>query len=343
MSQKFPALTDMVDLFGCSCKLPENELEKLLEAIGGSYPENVLGPGDDAAIIKINENIVLIKTVDFFTPIVDDPYLQGEIAACNCTNDVFAMGGTVIAGVLAILGLPRGVSVDQSKKLLGGFRDFCDSIKAPLVGGHTIINPWPIIGGAVTGVAHPKEIIYNSGAKPGDVLLLTKPVGIQPIMSASRIYEKNPEEIDSIVDSSDLQESVDIAITCMTTSNQKAAEAVQVTGAHALTDVTGFGLYGHAAKIADNSHVTLNIHTIPSIKNAPILSDFFGFGLEKGISSETAGGLLISIAPDAKNDLIAELSKREIPAYEVGFVTKYHDNPVLLHNPNIQEISSLTE
>lgn len=334
-------LTQMANLCGCSCKLSEIELEYLLCSAGISIPANTLGPGDDAAVIKINDNIALILTVDFFTPIVDDPYTQGKIAACNCTNDIFAMGITNITGVLAILGLPRQLSMETSRNMLRGFQDFCHDLNTTVVGDHTIVNPWPIIGGSVTAVADPKKIIYNSGARPGDILILTKPLGIQPAMAATRISDEFKEILDSTVSPAIVANSVDLAVKIMTTSNLKAAEAIQEIGVNALTDVTGFGLYGHAGNIAEKSHVTIDIHTIPVIKGTTQLSNLFGYGLEIGKSPETAGDLLISVSLDKKDDLIQALSQRNVPSYEVGTVRKDIGYKIAIKDPEVIEVSSL--
>jgi selenide,water dikinase len=334
-------LTQMVNLCGCSCKLPEIELESLLCSAGISIPANILGPGDDAAVIKINDNVALVLTVDFFTPIVDNPYTQGKIAACNCTNDIFAMGITNVTGVLAILGIPRQLNMEASRDMLRGFQDFCYDINTTIVGGHTIVNPWPIIGGSVTAVADPKEIIYNSGARPGDTLILTKPLGIQPAMAAARISDEFKEILDSTVSPDIVADSVSLAVEIMTTSNLKAAEAVKEIGVNALTDVTGFGLYGHARNIAEKSHVTIDINTIPVIRGTTQLSNLFGYGLEIGKSPETAGGLLISVSSDKKDDLIQALSQRNVPSYEIGTVRKDVGYKIAIKDPEIIEISSL--
>lgn len=334
-------LTEMVHLHGCSCKLPEIELESLLMAAKISPPKDITGPGDDAAVIKVNSNLSLIMTVDFFTPIVDDPYIQGKIAACNSTNDIFAMGATNIMGVLVIIGLPRELSIEAAQEMLRGFQDFCLEVNTTTVGGHTIVNPWPFIGGAVTGIAHPKEIVHNTGAKPSDILILTKPLGIQPAMAATRVSNDFRDTITSTVSQKVIDSAVDLAIEVMTTPNLKAAEAVKEIGVNALTDVTGFGLRGHAGNIADRSHVTMNIHTIPVIRGTPELAKIFGYGLESGESPETAGGLLISVSPTKKDDLIQALSKRNVSAYEIGTVEGGNGHKTIIKDPKIIEISSL--
>ncbi len=335
-------LTNIAPLFGCSCKLPETELETLLDDINVRYSPEILGPGDDAAVIKINDDLAIIKTTDFFTPIVDDPYIQGKIAACNATNDIYAMGATDIVGVLALLGIPRELPIDNARMMLKGFQDFCNSIGTSIVGGHTIINPWPFIGGAVTAISPPNKIVYNSGAQAGDVLLLTKPLGIQPAMASTRLSSEYPSNILSELDSCILTNAVDLAIECMTTSNLNAAKAINEVGANALTDVTGFGLYGHGLNIAKKSNVSLNINLIPIISGTLELSALFEHGLEEGISAETAGGLLISVSKENLDEMIHALNKYNVPAYEIGNVKEKGNRHVVIDNPEILEISSLS-
>ncbi|ADN36785.1 selenide, water dikinase [Methanolacinia petrolearia DSM 11571] len=335
-------LTSIAPLFGCSCKLPETELETLLEDINISYSPEILCPGDDAAVIKINDDLAIIKTTDFFTPIVDDPYIQGKIAACNATNDVYAMGATEIVGVLALLGIPRELPLENARMMLKGFQDFCNSIGTSIVGGHTIINPWPFIGGAVTAISSPDKIVYHSGAQPGDVLLLTKPLGIQPAMASTRLSSEYSSIIQSTLDSDIVANAVNLAIECMTTSNLNAAKAINEVGANALTDVTGFGLYGHGLNIARKSNVSLNIDLIPIISGTLELSALFEHGLEEGKSAETAGGLLMSVSEENLDEIIHSLNKYNVPAYEIGTVKEKGNEHVVIDNPEILEISSLS-
>jgi selenide,water dikinase len=134
--------------------------------------------------------LALVKTIDIFTPLVDDGYLQGQITACNVTNDIYAMGVTDITGVLVFEAFPSDMPHKIAVDLLKGFHDFCQQLKAPIVGGHTIINPWPLLGGCAIGISHPAKIVYSSTAQPGDSLILTKPLGIQPAMGLYRHFRR---------------------------------------------------------------------------------------------------------------------------------------------------------
>ena len=290
--------------------------------------------GDDASIIK-RDGLVIAKTVDVFTPIVDDPYLQGKIAACNSTSDIYAMGLLDIVGVLAIVGIPEKLPIHIVREMLKGLQDFCRENKTSIVGGHTILNPWPLIGGAVTGVGKEEEVLTKAGAKEGDILILTKPLGTQTAMALSRI----PEEFKDLINISEdeINYIINKAIEIMTTSNRyalmalrKAEERVGDKIANALTDITGFGILGHSNEMAKNSNVLIEITSLPCIKRTPELSRMFGHALLDGYGAETAGGLLISAKEEYKDDLIEELERANCYAFEVGKVVRKGEGKAVL-------------
>ena len=297
--------------------------------------KNILvGLGDDASIIK-RDGLVIAKTVDVFTPIVDDPYLQGKISACNSTSDIYAMGLLDIVGVLAIVGIPEKLPIQIVREMLKGFQDFCRENKTSIVGGHTILNPWPLIGGAVTGVGKEEEVLTKGGAKEGDVLILTKPLGTQTAMALSRI----PEEFKDLINVSEDEGGyiINKAIELMTTSNRyalmalrKAEKRVGDKIANALTDITGFGILGHSNEVAKNSNVLIKIDLLPCIKRTPELSRMFGHALLDGYGAETAGGLLISAKKEYKDDLIDELKRAKCYAFEVGKVVREGEGKAVL-------------
>jgi selenide, water dikinase len=194
---------------------------------------------------------------------------------------------------------------------------------APVVGGHTIRNPWPIIGGAATGVGNPEKVVYTRGAKVGDRLVLTKPLGIAPAMAAYRL-RKEEEGIELLKDVSEdlVDAAVDGAIGGMTESNKRVAEAMQQVPVHAATDVTGFGLKGHAGNMAVLGKVDIVVDQLAVIKGTLVLAELLGYPLLQGEAKETAGGMLISVAKENLDDLLQELGKRKVRHWEIGHVAK---------------------
>lgn len=279
--------------------------------------------GEDSAVIKIREDLALVKTIDIFTPLVDDGYLQGQITACNVTNDIYAMGVTDITGVLVFEAFPSDMPHKIAVDLLKGFHDFCQQLKAPIVGGHTIINPWPLLGGCAIGISHPAKIVYSSTAQPGDSLILTKPLGIQPAMALYRMFRDPDISVENVFPNlprQQLENLPELAIKAMLISNKPVAEIIQKISINAATDITGFGLVGHAKVMAENSKVTISIESLPVLNKAVEVSEILGYGLEKGTAAETAGGLLLSIPPDKLDRFESELKRRKIPAFHVGKV-----------------------
>ena len=168
-------------------------LGELLEKAGltGGFGEEVLaGPWENSSVVKIADGIAVLNTLDFFTPMVDEPEIQGRIAGSNVTSDIYALAVTKIASVLSIMAFPENMPDELAVGMLKGFGDFCREMGAPVLGGHTIRNPWPIIGGAATGIGEPEKIVYTRGAKAGDRLFLTKPLGIAPAMAAYRLRKE---------------------------------------------------------------------------------------------------------------------------------------------------------
>lgn len=281
---------------------------------------------------------MIITTTDFFTPIIDDPYIQGQIAACNATNDVYAKGGLTILSVLALMGMPENLPLGVQKNILKGFRDFCRSLDASVLGGHTIICPWPIMGGAVTAIAEIDEVVLISKAQLGDKVILTKPLGIQPAMRLLRLSDSQREEIASIVPEDELSNTIDFAIRVMTTSNRDAAIAMLETGVNAATDITGFGLLGHASNMAEQSNVSIRINTLPVIRGTPQVANAFGYPLLQGKASETAGGLLISLPKERVDQLQRALKERGIVGYVIGDVQKGHHKAFLDEDLEVIEV-----
>ncbi len=334
-------LTKAVPVHGCSCKLPQYQLGELLQKAGlsESFDENVLaGPWENSSVVKIADNLAVLNTLDFFTPMVDEPEIQGRIAGSNVTSDIYALAVTDIISVLSIMAFPENMPEELAFGMLKGFGDFCREMGAPVVGGHTIRNPWPIIGGAATGISDPEKIVYTRGAKVGDRVFLTKPLGIAPAMAAYRLRkEEEGKELLKGVPEEQIDAAIDEAINGMITSNKPVAEAMQKVPVHAATDVTGFGLKGHAANMAILGKVDIVIDRLPVIRGTPILAEIFGYPLLTGESKETAGGMLIAVGKNNIEDLLNELDKQKVRHFEVGYVSEGNGNVKVLKNAKVIE------
>jgi selenide,water dikinase len=250
---------------GCACKVPAERLSELLEGV----PRSAVGDDrilvgndtlDDAAVVRLSGDQAIVQTVDVFTPIVDDPYDFGRIAATNAISDVFAMGGDPLFA-LAIGGFPADLpGVDVSEILRGG-ADVANAAGAPILGGHTITAAEPIYGLAVTGLVHPERVWRNAGARIGDVLVLTKALGTGIVANALR---RDAVEDDVLA----------AAVASMTTLNRAAAAALRAIGPHAVTDVTGFGLLGHLRELcaASGVHARIASADLPLLPGAEELA-----------------------------------------------------------------------
>lgn len=232
---------------GCACKIPPGELEEVVRGLGSSPPRDAVGEllvgldnGDDAAVVRIQDGTALIATTDFFTPVVDDAYDWGRIAATNALSDVYAMGGRPVVAV-NLLGWPRDVlPFELAAETLRGGLDVCALAGCHLAGGHSVDDPEPKYGLAVTGIADPNRLLRNDSGKPGTPLSLTKPLGVGVLNNRHKATGERFEE----------------AIAVMTTLNAEAAAAALAAGIECATDVTGFGLLGHLHKLARASGVT---------------------------------------------------------------------------------------
>jgi selenide,water dikinase len=249
------------------------------------------------------------------------------------------MAVTKIAAVLTIMAFPDNMPSELAVGMLKGFGDFCREMETPVVGGHTIRNPWPIIGGAATGIGDPEKIVYTRGAKIGDKLFLTKPLGIAPAMAAYRLRkEEEGREVLSEVSADLIETAISMAISIMTESNRPVAEAMQQVPVHAATDVTGFGLKGHAENIAVLGKVDIVIDQLAVIKGTPVLAELLGYPLLQGEGKETAGGMLIAVAKKDADELLNELDKRKVRHWEIGRVAKGDGKVHVLKKAKVTEV-----
>lgn len=314
-------LTLDVKIHGWSCKLGQNDLNDLLVRVG------LAGDIEDAAIIPIpNSDLVLVKNIDVFTPIIDEPELAGEIAACNVTNDIFAMNVPEISGMLVFLAISTRTPMEVAEGILRGIKYFMEKkINSRVVGGHTIYSEWPLIGGEASGYVEKSAIIQKQGVKKGDKLVLTKPIGLQAIMASYRILKDFPEMLEHY-SAEELQKSIDLAIKIMTTPNQDVVKTIHsykdFSFIHALSDITGFGLGGHTAEMLQNSNLSAIIETVPSIKFSEQLSHELGYAFDDCKCHETAGGMLLAVDPTKVEEFTNRLTINKISNWIIGTINQ---------------------
>jgi selenide, water dikinase len=321
-------LTKLAKRAGCAAKHPPGYLLPLLGGLPKITDPNVLvgtSTADDAAIYRIDDERALVLTTDFFTPIVDDPYDFGAIAATNALSDVYAMGGTPLTA-LNIVGFPEAdLDVTVLGEILRGGGEKAREAGIDIVGGHTIKTDEPIYGLAVTGIVHPRRVASNAGGRPGDVLVLTKPLGLGIVTTAAK------QDRDSTG-------AIREAIRLMSVLNRGAAEAMTKVGAHACTDITGFGLLGHLRNmtVASGCAAVVRLSSVPVLEaawsyvregiapggthaNWRFLGDWVEYhGIDKSAQlvlcdAQTSGGLLIAVEPARADALCAELRSRGTP------------------------------
>ena len=330
-------LTKLANCAGCGAKVGAGVLAQLLGDLSVLRDPNLLvgfDKSDDASVYKVTDELALVQTVDFFPPIHDDPYTFGQIAATNALSDVYAMGGEPKLA-LNIMAVPKSLPSDAVHELLRGGYEKAYEAGAIITGGHSILDDEPKYGLAVTGFVHPDRVLTNSGAKPGDVLLLTKPLGIGILTTAAKVDMTSPE-------------SMALAVRLMTTLNRSARDAMVKYRVHACTDVTGFALMGHSVEMAQGSDVEihLNIDDIDLIPEAVELARMGvlpeGMYRNRGFAEpyvdsgdielarqdvlydpQTSGGLLIAVDPADAGALYTELKSVVPSAQRIGTVEAY--------------------
>lgn len=310
------------------------------------YDENLLvgiETSDDAAVYKVNDEVAMIQTVDFFTPIVDDAYQFGQIAAANALSDVFAMGGKPVVA-LNIVGFPNCLDPAILGEILRGGADKVKEAGAVLVGGHSVQNDEPQYGLCVSGFVHPDHIWKNQGARPGDVLVLTKPIGSGLVNTAAKAEMASPEALED-------------AVNVMATLNRRASEILHRFTVHACTDVTGFGLLGHALEMADPGDISfyINVDRVPSIREALSYAKMGlvpagsyrnrGYGLPRidaaGIEEhyidllfdpQSSGGLLASVPAEEAEDLRRAFAVEDVFCAFIGDVVPGEEKKIILYH-----------
>jgi selenide,water dikinase len=328
-----PSLTSLAKAGGCAAKYSAARLEELLSGIVPSVAHDLLvglDPADDAAVYRLDERTALVFTVDFFPPVVDDPRTFGRIAATNALNDVFAMGGRPLLA-LSVTAFPEELPVSVLGDVLGGAAEATRDAGAILAGGHTIRDEEPKYGLAVVGTVHPEGVWLKSGARPGDAVLLTKPLGTGLVLQAVR-------------DGQAPDRSLDAAVAAMCELNRDAADALRSFAPHAVTDVTGFGLLGHAHETALRSgvRIVLEAGALPALPGALELAasgvrtggdrrnrDYAAAHVTSSAPPElealaydpqTAGGLLVTLPAEKRAVLEATFAGAGLALHAVGHV-----------------------
>ena len=335
---KVPRLTSLSHGGGCGCKIAPGVLSQILRSSPGLPlpPELLVGieTADDAAVYRLNDEQALVATTDFFMPIVDDPFDFGRIAATNAISDVYAMGGKPIFA-LALVGMPINVlPLPTIARILEGGQAACAAAGIPIAGGHTIDSVEPIYGLVVLGLVHPSRVKRNADARPGDRLVLGKPIGVGVLSAALK-----KERLDA--------EGYAQMIGCTTRLNTPGPDLAALPGVHALTDVTGFGLAGHALELARGAGCELHIDW-PRVPLLPGVRALAAAGLVTGASGrnwasygeeialpagfadedralltdpQTSGGLLVSCTPDSVGEVLAVFRRHGFDAAaEIGDV-----------------------
>ncbi len=288
---------------------------------------------EDSALIPVpNTNLFMAKNIDIFTPIIDEPEIQGEIAAANVTNDVFALNVPEISGMLVFLGLKKNMPMYIAEGILNGIKNFIENkVDSKILGGHTIYSEWPLIekevlfrreiGGEASGFVERDKVIRKDFVKEGDNLILTKPIGNQAIMAAYRLQKNNPDLLGNF-SINKIDDSIDLAVKLMTTPLQDVVKTIHsyndVSFVHSMTDISGYGLAGHLRELLQNSNLSAIIEKIPSIKLTSDLAYEFGYKYDECEMPETAGGLLLSVNPDKVNEFSERLKKRGVKNWIMG-------------------------
>lgn len=330
-------LTKLAKCAGCGAKVGAGVLSQLLEGIRVHSDPNLLvgfDKSDDASVYKISDDLALVQTVDFFPPIADDPYLFGQIAATNALSDVYAMGGEPKL-CLNIMAVPKDMPKDAVHRMLRGGYDKVYEAGALITGGHSILDEEPKYGLAVTGFVHPDRVLTNAGATAGDVLILTKPLGIGVLTTAAKADMATGE-------------GIALAHRLMTTLNKSARDIMVNYRIHACTDVTGFGLLGHLCEMTQGSNVSAELY-VNQIDLIPEAVDLARMGIlpegmyrnrafaESAVEAgetelcrqdilydpQTAGGLLMAVHPEDAEALLHELRGAVPSAQRIGVILPY--------------------
>ncbi|XP_058057570.1 inactive selenide, water dikinase-like protein [Anopheles bellator] len=354
-------LTRYADLKGRGCKVPKDVLEKLVSALQHDYLQDPdqpylsmasprIGIGLDCSVIPLRHGgLCMVQTTDFFYPIVDDPYMMGKIACSNVLSDLYAMGVTECDNMLMLL----AVSTKMHEKerdvvipiIMRGFKDAAAHAGTSVTGGHSVVNPWCTIGGVATTICQQNEFIVPDNAVVGDVLVLTKALGTQVAISAHQWLDQSERwnRIKLVVSEEDVRKAYVRSMDSMARLNRVAARLMHKYNAHGATDITGFGLLGHAQTLASHqkNEVSFVIHNLPVIAKMAAVAKACGnmFQLLQGHSAETSGGLLICLPREQAAAYCKDIEKQEgYQAWIIGIVEKGSRTARIIDKPRVIEV-----
>ncbi|MGM9992602.1 MAG: selenide, water dikinase SelD [Candidatus Bruticola sp.] len=335
-------LTQMCSCAGCAAKIKAQDLEELLKKVNYPLDSRALAgqsSGDDAVVVKLNENQALVQTIDFFTPVVDDPLRFGRIAAANALSDVYAMGGVPFTAMNVACFPMKTMGVEILSLILKGGLEKVLEAGAVMAGGHTVEDPEPKFGLAVTGLIDPNKMVRKDGARPGDVLILTKPLGTGVLNTAHKFRDISPDELEWVMQSMEML-------------NKNASEAMVAVGAQAGTDVTGYGLLGHSLEMARNSNTVFEFQSeaipwLPGAQGAYLRGNIPGGSVANlkyvrpylevvgtvaepilGLmaDAQTSGGLLIAVSEEKVDELLKRLPEFFSAPAVIGMVLAKESN-----------------
>jgi selenide, water dikinase len=334
-------LLQMVDAGGCSAKLSPRQLDEFLKYLLLPDDPNILvdiDTHDDAGVYRVNDDLALVFTTDFFPPVCSDPYEFGQIAAANSISDVYAMGGDPVVALNLMMFPASKLPIEVFAEILKGGSDMAAEAGLRIIGGHTIDDFPPKYGLAVVGYVHPQKIKTNAGARPGDSLILTKPLGTGIILAGQKLGLSTAEDVSA-------------AKSIMKQLNRSGADIMRKNNIKGATDITGYGLAGHALKMARASHVTINLNMkeVPLIGSTYLLADegcipgasfrnldfaepdtFFGDKMDYNLKmiafdAQTSGGLLICAPSGAEKKIVSELRDAGWASSSIiGYVTEFN-------------------
>jgi selenide,water dikinase len=342
-------LLQFVEYGGCSAKISPGQLEEILKYLPLPKDPNILvdiDTHDDAAVYKVNDDLALVLTTDFFPPVCSDPYEFGQIAAANSISDVYAMGGDPVLALNIMMFPASKLPMEAYAGIMKGGFDKATEAGVRIIGGHTIDDFPPKYGLAVVGYVHPKKIITNAGVEAGDILILTKPLGTGVVLAGHRLGMVSEEDLTKVLG-------------LMKLLNKTGAEVMKKYNIRGATDITGFGLAGHALKMAKASRVSLRIDMkeVPIIANSYQLTDEgcipgasfrnldyagkdidFCTGLDYNLKmlafdAQTSGGLLFSAPPDKVNEILEDLKNAGLlNSRVIGSVSEPKEKFIYLNN-----------